>query len=176
MKPNWLPVSIQWDFPQISEEQESWRTWRRKIVQTQRPSDQAQKVGRCCSAALEASGPNWTVKPLRSFLDFPLKIYSASLGFCKICLRKAVAIAVAFRRCGLYIGRAVKNKTTNGGYRLVWESLNCWMIVQLICFPTSYGTIYVCFHSWFCRIFFNRATARLFVSATHHGASFIFVN
>ena len=111
-----------------------------------------------------------------SFLDFPLKIYSASLGFCKICLRKAVAIAVVFRCCGLYIGRAVKNKTTNGGYRLVWESLNCWMIVQLICFPTSYGTIYVCFHSWFCRIFFNRATARLFVSATHRCASFIFVN
>ena len=60
-----------------------------------------------------------------NFLDFPLKIYSASLGFCKICLRKALAIAVAFRCCGLYIGRAVKNKTTNGGYRLVWESLNC---------------------------------------------------
>ena len=67
VKPNWLPVSRHWDFPQISEEQESWRTWRRKIVQTQRRSDQAQKVGRCCSAALEASGPNWTVKPLVFF-------------------------------------------------------------------------------------------------------------
>ena len=111
-----------------------------------------------------------------SFLDFPLKIYSASLGFFLIWLRKAIAIAVAFRCCGLYIGRAVKNKITNGGYRLVWETLNCWMILQLTCFPTSYGTIYVCFNPWFFRICFDRATARLFVSATHHGASFIFAN
>ena len=63
-KPNWLPVSRHWDFLQISNEQESWKTWGRKFFQTQRRSDQAQKVGRCCSAALEASGPNWTVKPL----------------------------------------------------------------------------------------------------------------
>ena len=43
MKANWLPVSRHWDFPQISEEQESSRTGRRKIVQTprRRPSDGA---------------------------------------------------------------------------------------------------------------------------------------
>ena len=124
VKPNWLPVSRHWDFPQISAEQESWRTWRRKS---------------CPNSAPERSSTE--SRPL-------------------------------LQRC---FGRAVKNKTTNSGYRLVWESLN-WMIVQLICFPTSYGTIYVCFHSWFCRIFFNRATARLLVSATHHGTSNIFVN
>ena len=33
------------------------------------------------------------------------------------------------------------------------------MIVRLICFPTSYGMIYVCFHSWFCRICFDQAMA-----------------
>ena len=170
----WATSTRHWDFPQISEEQESWRTGRRKIVQTQRWSDQAQKVGRCCSAALKASGPNWTVKPL-VFLISHWRFILLALVFVKFVWRKAVAIAVAFRCCGLYIERAVKNKTTNGGYRLVWKSLNCWMIVQLICFPTSYGTIYVCFHSWFRRICFDRATARLFVSATHHGAS-IFVN
>ena len=131
MKPNWLLVSRHWYFPQISEVQESWRTWRRKISQTQRRSDQAQKVGRCCSAALEASGPKWTVKPL-VFLISRWRFILLALVFVKFVCRKAVAIAVAFRCCGLYIGRAVKNKTTNGGYRLVWESLNCWMIVQLI--------------------------------------------
>ena len=72
--------------------------------------------------------------------------------FCKICLKKGRCNCCGVSLLWLYIGRAVKNKTTNGGYRLVWESLDCWMIVQLICFPTSYGTIYVCFHSWFCRI------------------------
>ena len=146
MKLNWLPVSRHWYFPQISEE--SWKTWRRKIVQTQRRNDQAQKVGRCCSAALKASRPNWSVKPL-VFLISRWRFILLALVFVKFVWRKAVAIAVAFRCCGLYIGRAAKNKTTNGGYSLVWESLNCWMIVQLRCFPTSYGTIYVCFHSWF---------------------------
>ena len=131
MKPNWLPVFRHWDFPQISEEQESWRTWRRKIVQTQhRSNHSAQKVGRCCSAALESSGPNWTVKPL-VFLISHWRFILLALVFVKFFWRKAVAIAVAFRCCGLYIGRAVKNKTTNGGYRLVWESLNCWMSVKL---------------------------------------------
>ena len=151
MKPNWLPVSRHWDFPQISEEQESWRTWRRKIFQIQRRSDQAQKVGRCCSAALEASGPNWTVKPL-VFLISRWRFILLALVCCKICLKKGRCNCCGVSLLWLYVGRAVKNKTTNGGYRLVWESLNCWMIVQLICFPTSYGTIYVCFHSWFCRI------------------------
>ena len=86
-----------------------------------------------------------------------------ALFFVKFVWRKIVAIAVAFHCCGLYIERAAKNKTNNGGYRLVWESLNCW----IFSFSTSYGTIYVSFHSWFCRICFDWATARLFVGATH---------
>ena len=150
MKANWLPVSRHWDFPQISEEQESWRTWRRKSPNStpERSSTESRPLLQRCFGSV------WTELNCQtsSFLDFPLKIYSTSLGFCKICLRKAVAIAVAFRCCGCTSEEQSRKKKTNGGYRLVWESLNCWMIVQLICFPTSYGTIYVCFHSWFYRI------------------------
>ena len=52
--------------------------------------------------------------------------------------------------------------------------------VQLPCFPTSYDTVYLCFHLGFCKICFARATARSVVSATNlmreHGANFIFLN
>ena len=41
----------------------------------------------------------------------------------------------------------------------VTELLN----LQLIYFPMSYGTIYICFYSRFCRICFDRAMARSFV-------------
>ena len=116
-------------------------------------------------AALLWKRRDWTVQPL-VFLISCWRFILLALVFEIFVWQKAVAIAVAFHCCGLYIERAVKNKTTNGGYRLVWETLNCWMF-NIICFLTSYGMIYVFFHSWFCIICFNRATASLFVSATH---------
>ena len=101
-----------------------------------------------------------------SFLDFPLKIYSASLGFCKICLTKGRCNCrgVSLLCTSEEQSRTKQKTVVTGWFGSHWTQ--CWMIVQLICFQTSYGTIYVCFHSWICRICFDRATARLFVSAT----------
>ena len=84
-----ITVSRHWDFPQISEEQESWRTGRRKIVE--RSSTESR---RCCSAALEASGLTWTVKP-RVFLISRWRFILLALVSVKFVWRKAVAIAVA---------------------------------------------------------------------------------
>ena len=126
VKANWLPVSRHWDFPQISEEQKSWRAGRRKIVQTR---DRAINHRKSLTVAALLFGSVGTEQNCQnsSFLDSPLKIYSLALVFVKFVWRKAVTIAVAFRCCTLYIERAVKNKTTTGSYGLVWESLNCWM-------------------------------------------------
>ena len=164
VKANWLPVSRHWDFLQISEEQESWRAGRRKIVQTPRRSDQGQECRPLsCSAALEAFELNCETS---SFLDFPLNIYSASLAFCKIFLTKGR------RHCrggslnyALYIERAVKNQTTNRGYRLVWEPMfsdELWYDLRL------------CSFSEFWRICFDRGTARLFVCFCNSFFVFVF--
>ena len=162
VKANWLPISRHWDFPQISEEQESWRTGRRKIV---RRSDQAQKGRPMLQRCFGSVGTELNCQT-SSFLDFPLKVYSASLCFCKICLTKGRRICRGVSL--LWIVRRKSSQEQNNKRRLqvglgVTEQLN----VELTYFPTSYGTIYVCFHSWFCRICFDRATTRLFVSATH---------
>ena len=123
VKANWLPVSKH--NKRRTRELENWK----KKNFTNYATDQAHKVACCCSAALEASGLNWTVKPL-VFLISCRRFILLALVFVKFVWRKAVA----FRCCGLYIERAVKNKTTNGGYRLVWESVNCWMFVSAIHF------------------------------------------
>ena len=78
MKANWLPVSRHWDFPQISEEQENWRT------ATERSSTESRAPLQRCFGSVGTELNCQT----SSFLDLPLKIYSASLGFCKICLTK----------------------------------------------------------------------------------------
>ena len=127
VKANWLPISRHWDFPQISREQESWRTGRRNYCSNSETNGSStEQVARCCSAVLEASGLNWTVKP-PVFLISRWRFILLALVFVKFVWRKAVTIAVVFRCCGLYIERPIKNKTTNSGYRLVWESLNFWM-------------------------------------------------
>ena len=135
MKPNWLPVSRHWYFPQISEEQESWRTGRRKIVQTPRPSDQAQKVARCCSAALEASGPNWTVKPL-VFLISSWRFILLALVFVKFFWQKVNCRGVSL----LWIVHRKSSQEQNNKRRLqvglgVTELLNDCSFNY---FPTSY--------------------------------------
>ena len=114
---------------------------------------------------LEVSGRlNWIVKPLL-FLISRWRFF-AILGFCKICLTKG-------RRnyCGvslLWIVHRKSSQEQNNKRRLkvgleVTELSN----VKSIRFPTCYGTIHVCSHSWFCRICFDRARAHLFVSATN---------
>ena len=70
--------------------------WKKKIVQTPRRSDQTQKGrARCCSAALEASGLNWTVKPL-VFLISRWRSILLALVFVKFVWRKAVALPWRF--------------------------------------------------------------------------------
>ena len=142
----------------MSEEQEIWRTGRRIIVQTPRRGNQAQEgrpLLQCCFGSVGSELNCQT----SSFLDFPFKIYSASLCFCKICLTKGR------RNCrGVSLLWIVHRKTSQeqNNKRRLQVGLGVTELLR-----TSYGTIYVCFHSWFCRICFDRATARLFVSATH---------
>ena len=151
MKANWLPVSRHWDFPQINEKQESSRTGRTKNCPnsaTERSSTESRPLLQRCFGSVGTELNCQT----SSFLDFPLKIYSASLQW---------------RLALLWIVHRKSRQEENNKRRLqvgsgVTELLN----VQLICFPMSYGTIYICLHSWFCRICVDWATARLFVSAT----------
>ena len=116
------------------------------------------KVASCCSPALDwtASGLNCQTS---SFLDFPFKIYSVALVFCKTYLTKGR------RNCRgvslLWIVHRKSSQEQNNKRRLqvslgVIELLN----LQFICFPTRYGTIYVDLHSWFCRNCFDRAKRR----------------
>ena len=139
-------------------ELENWKKKNCPNSTTERSSTESRPLLQRCFGSIRTEFNCQT----SSFLDFPLKIYSASLGFCKTCLskgRRNCRGVSLLRICTSKEQSRTKQQTAVTGWLGVTELLN----LQLVCFPTSYGTIYVCFHSRFCRICFDRATVHLFV-------------
>ena len=148
---------------QISEERGSWRTGRRKIAKLR---DRAIKAQKCqlfsCSTAFEARELNCQTT---SFHGFPLKIYSAGLGFCKLWLVKGWSNCRGGMLCGCTSKEQwsrTKQQTVATGWFGTHQTVECSTR-----FLRSYGTIYVCFHSGCCRISLQQATVHLVVSAIY---------
>ena len=102
---------------------------------------------------------NWTELSNLWFSAFPVEDSFTSLCFRKICLTKG---RLNYRGVSLL---CIVHRKSNQQQQIAvtgWFGSHWTVECSITCFLTSsHGTIYVCFCSWFCRICFDWAMARL---------------